>query len=80
MPTSPFFEVSPVQRHVGPPADASEYTRYVRMKATIAPYVNDRLTVAGRPTLGWKSPRLASEMQLLAPIFGQLNGFIPNRM
>lgn len=77
MPTSPFFEVSPVQRHVGPPADASEYTRYVRMKSTIAPYIN---TATGRPTLGWKSPSLDTQVRLLAPIFGQLNGFIPNRM
>ena len=79
MPTSPFFEVSPVQRHVGPPADASEYTKYVRLAATIAPYTNNGVTVAGRPTLGWKSPRLDTEMRVIAPIFGQFNAFLPNR-
>jgi hypothetical protein len=76
MPTSPFFEVSPQQRHVGPPADASDYTRYVRLMSTIAPYIN---TTSERPTLGWKSPELNAQVRLIRPIFGQLNGFIPNR-
>lgn len=79
MPTSPWFEVSPVQRHVGPPASASDYTRSVRQMATIAPYINNKVTVPGRPTLGWKSPALATEMAVIAPIFGQLNAFIPSR-
>jgi hypothetical protein len=79
MPTSPFFEVSPVQRHIGPPADASTYTKMVRQAATIAPYINNRVTGAGAPTLGWKSPALATEMRVIAPIFGQLNAFFPNR-
>lgn len=77
MPTSPWFEVSPVQRHVGPPAAASDYTRTVRQMATIAPYINGG--VGARPTLGWKSPALATEVRSIAPIFGQLNAFIPNR-
>lgn len=77
MPTSPFFEVSPVQRHVGPPADASDYTKAVRQMATIAPYINSGVSAA--PTLGWKSPRLSTEMRIIAPLFGQLNAFLPNR-
>lgn len=77
MPTSSFFEVSPIQRHVGPPADASDYTRTVRQMATIAPYINNGVGAA--PRLGWKSPALNAEMRLIAPIFGQLNAFIPNR-
>ena len=79
MPTSPFFEVSPAQRHVGPPASASDYTRAVRQMATIAPYINNGQTVAGRPTLGWKSPALDTEMRVIAPIYGLLNAFIPSR-
>lgn len=79
MPTSPFFEVSPVQRHVGPPADASDYTKAVRQMATIAPYINNKQTVPGRPTLGWKSPALNTEVSVIAPIYGLLNAFIPNR-
>lgn len=77
MPTSPFFEVSPVRRHVGPPADASDYTRTVRQMATIAPYINNGVGAA--PTLGWKSPSLNTEMRVIAPIYGLLNTFIPNR-
>lgn len=77
MPVSSFFEVSPVQRHIGPPADASEYTKHVRLLAAIAPYIGNG--VAAAPTLGWKSPRLSAEMRAIAPIFGQLNAFIPNR-
>jgi hypothetical protein len=45
--------------------------------ATIAPYINNGVGAA--PTLGWKSPALNAEMRLIAPIFGQLNAFIPNR-
>lgn len=79
MPTSPFFEVSPVQRHVGPPADASDYTKAVRQLATIAPYINNKQTAAGNPRLGWKSPALATEMRVIAPLYGLLNAYIPNR-
>jgi hypothetical protein len=77
MPTSPFFEVSPVQRHVGPPADASDYTKAVRLMATIAPYIGDGVSAA--PRLGWKYPALSAEARLIAPIYGQLRAFIPNR-
>lgn len=76
MPTSPFFEVSPIQRHVGPPADASDYTKAIRLMATIGPYINSGVSAA--PTLGWKSPQLSSEVRAIAPIYGQLRGFIPN--
>lgn len=77
MPTSSFFEVSPVQRHVGPPADASDYTKAVRLMATIAPYINNGVSAV--PTLGWKSPSLSTEVRVIAPLFGQLRAFIPNR-
>jgi hypothetical protein len=77
MPTSPFFEVSPQQRHIGPPADASDHTRYIRLTATIAPYINGG--VGARPTLGWKSPELAAQMRLITPIYGQVLAFLPNR-
>ena len=45
--------------------------------ATIAPYINSGIGAA--PTLGWKSPALNTEVRVIAPIFGQLNAFIPNR-
>jgi hypothetical protein len=79
MPTSPFFEVSPVQRHVGPPADASEFTKFRRQMATIAPYINGPGTPLGKPTLGWKSPSLNAEVRIITPIYGLVNAFIPNR-
>ena len=45
--------------------------------ATIAPYINSGIDA--RPTLGWKSPALSTEVRVIAPLFGQLNAFIPNR-
>lgn len=77
MPTSPFFEVGPAQRHIGPPADASDYTKMVRQMASIAPYINQGVGAA--PRLGWKSPALNTEMRIIAPLFGQVNAFIPGR-
>ncbi len=77
MPTSPFFEVSPVQRHIGPPADASDYTKAIRQMATIAPYINNGVGAA--PRLGWKSPSVNTDARVIAPLFGQLSAFIPNR-
>jgi hypothetical protein len=79
MPTSPFFEVGPVQRHVGPPADASDFTKAVRQMATIAPYITSKDAPLGKPTLGWKSPSLDTQTRITLPIYGLLNAFIPNR-
>lgn len=78
MPTSPFFEVSPTQRHIGPPADASEYTKFIRQMATVAPYINDGTGQVGAPTLGWKSPSLSTQVRIFAPIYGQVRSFIPS--
>ena len=77
MPTSPWFEVTPRQRHVGPPGSASDYTKYVRQMATIGPYINNG-GQARTPTLGWKSPALAAEVRAFAPIYGLVRGFIPS--
>lgn len=78
MPTSPWFEVAPQQRHVGPPGNASDYTKFVRQMATIAPYINNGVGQAGTPTLGWKSPALATEVRAFAPIYGLVRGFLPS--
>lgn len=75
MPTSPFFEVAPRERHVGPPADASDYTKFIRMSATVAPYINSGVNAA--PTLGWKSNELAAQARRFTPIFGLVRAFIP---
>ncbi len=57
--------------------DASEHTRYLRMAATVAPYI--RNGVAAAPTLGWKSNELSAQARLIAPLYGILNGILPNR-
>jgi hypothetical protein len=51
----------------------------VRQMATIAPYINNKVTAAGAPRLGWKSPALATEMRVIAPLYGLFNAYAPNR-
>ena len=77
MPTSPWFEVAPRQRHVGPPGDASDYTKFVRQMATVGPYITSGRQ-PGAPTLGWKSPALATEVRAFAPIYGLVRAFLPS--
>jgi len=76
MPVSSFFEIDE-PRHVRLTTDASEHTRYVRMAAQIAPYIGDGVSAA--PRLGWKSNEISSQARLIAPLYGKLNAFIPNR-
>lgn len=76
MPTQPFVEVNPQARHVGPPADASDYTRAIRLRATVAPYIGNGVNAA--PTLGWKSNELATQARITTPIFGVLQKLYPN--
>lgn len=76
MPVRSFLELN-TPRHVRLTTDASEHTRYVRMAATVAPYINNG--VAAAPTLGWKSNEISTSARLVAPIYGILNGFLPNR-
>jgi hypothetical protein len=47
------------------------------MAATVAPYINSG--VAAAPILGWKSPSVSTDARLIAPLYGILNGFLPNR-
>lgn len=72
-----FFEIDQ-PRHVRLTTSAGEHTRYVRMMAQAAPYVTAGQTV-GAPRLGWKSPALNAEVRLIAPLWGALNTFLPNR-
>ncbi len=72
-----FFEISE-PRHVRLTSSAGEHTRYVRMMAQAAPYIQSG-RVVGAPTLGWKSPALNAEVRLIAPLWGALNAFLPNR-
>lgn len=77
MPVESYFEMNE-PRHVRLTTSASEHTRYVRMMAQAAPYITNGQQV-GAPTLGWKSPALNAEVRLIAPLWGNINAFIPNR-
>lgn len=76
MPKESFLELN-APRHTPLPTSASEYTRYLRMAATVAPYIKNG--VAAAPTLGWKSNELSAQARLVAPLYGILNGLYPNR-
>ena len=76
MPTSPFLDLGPTP-HIRP-GDASDYTRLVRLSATVAPYVNNS-TPNSAPTLGWKSNEVSAAARLTTPIYGKIRAFIPNR-
>jgi hypothetical protein len=77
MPVFSYFEPNE-PRHAKLPSTAGDHTRYVRILATAAPYIQ-RGKVIGAPTLGWKSPELDAQVRIIAPIWGSLNAFIPNR-
>ena len=77
MPTSPFGQVDPGNRRamVG---DASEFTRFVRMASTIAPYSSQNQSM--RPnSLGWRDMSASRDARVFAPILGTFKSFIPNR-
>lgn len=76
MPVRSYLELNE-PRHVRLTTDASEHTRYLRMAATVAPYIQNG--VAAAPTLGWKSNELSAQARLIAPLYGILNGILPNR-
>ena len=76
MPVGSYLELNE-PRHARLPSSASEHTRYLRMAATVAPYINNG--VAAAPTLGWKSNEISAQARLVAPLFGILNGLYPNR-
>jgi hypothetical protein len=77
MPVTSFFEID-TPRHIPLKTDASDHTRYVRLMAQVAPYINSS-NVIGAPTLGWKSNEISAQARLIAPLYGKLNAFIPNR-
>lgn len=77
MPVFSYFEID-TPRHARLTTSAGDHTRYVRMLATVAPYVQNGRQMRA-PTLGWQSPELNAQVRLIAPIYGKLNSFIPNR-
>lgn len=76
MPVSSYLELNE-PRHVRLTTSASEHTRYLRMAAQVAPYINNGVGAA--PTLGWKSNEISAQARLIAPLYGILNGLYPNR-
>jgi hypothetical protein len=77
MPIFSYFEIDE-PRHVKLTSSAGDHTRHVRMMATVAPYIQSGKVIGG-PTLGWKSPELNTQVRVIAPLYGKLNAFIPNR-
>jgi hypothetical protein len=77
MPVFSYFEPD-TPRHAKLTTSAGDHTRYVRMMATAAPYIQSG-QVVGAPTLGWKSNEINAQVRLIAPLWGKINSFIPNR-
>lgn len=77
MPVFSYFEPN-TPRHATLTTSAGDHTRYVRLMAQAAPYIQSGQQV-GAPTLGWKSPSLSADVRLIAPLWGSVNAFIPNR-
>lgn len=77
MPIFSYFEID-TPRHARLTTSAGDHTRYVRIMAAAAPYVQPgRLVGTPKPT--WLSPELNAQVRLIAPIWGRLNAAIPNR-
>ena len=80
MPVRSFLELDGkgVQVHVGLTSDASEHTRYIRMAATLAPYISNGVSPVPN-ALGWRSMDANRDARIIAPIFGRVRSFLPNR-
>ena len=76
MPVESYFEIN-TPRHVRLTTSAGEHTRYLRLTATVAPYINNGVGAA--PRLGWKSNEVALGARVIAPLYGKILAFLPNR-
>ena len=77
MPVFSYFEPNE-PRHVKLTTSAGDHTRYVRIMAAAAPYVQPG-QVIGTPKPKWGSPELNAQVRTIAPIWGLLNKAVPNR-
>jgi hypothetical protein len=79
MPTAQsFYEPSAPARHMRG-VDASEYTRFVRMAATVAPYI-DPSTTFNRPyARNGQSQEATRDARFVSTIFGGLRPFVANK-
>jgi len=65
MPVRSFIELgNNGVRHVGLTSDASEHTRYIRMAATIAPYIRNGVSPVPKPSGGGTRVRTAMLVSL----------------
>ena len=73
MPTLPFFEprTAGVDRH-RQVADASDITKFRRIAATQAPFLD------ALPKLGWRSPSLYTSLRVMRPVYGIFRAQVPN--
>ena len=73
-----FYEPSAPARHMRG-VDASEYTRFVRMAATVAPYVNPGTTFNRPYARNGQSQEANVDARFVSTIFGGLRPFVANK-
>jgi hypothetical protein len=75
-----FFEPgrAPAARHMRG-VDASEYTRFVRMSATVAPYINTTTTISRPNSLGWRNQQANLDANVVSTLFSGLRPFVANK-
>lgn len=73
-----FYEPSAPQRHMRG-VDASEYTRFVRMAATVAPFINSSTTIRVPFARLGQSQQGTMDARLVSPIFSGLRPFVANK-
>jgi len=59
--------------------DASEYTRFVRMAATVAPYIDPSTTIRIPFARLGQSQQATRDARLVSPIFSGLRPFVANK-
>lgn len=57
--------------------DASDHTRYIRMRAELAPYIAKGVNPAPS-TLGWRDMAANRDAKVVAPVFSFVRGLFPN--
>lgn len=75
--TSGFMDLNTDNKRHVRAGDASDFTRYLRMKATAAPYIAQNASM--RPNLlGWRDMQANRDAKVIPPIFGTFLKFNPN--
>jgi len=73
-----FYEPSAPARHMRG-VDASEYTRFVRMAATVAPYINNTTTFNRPYARNGQSQQANLDSRFVSTIFSGLRPFVANK-